>query len=236
MTIATFNIDWAKKYSSKTHINKLEKKLSEFNFDFLILTESVDLELPNYKYKYFSKRIPRNELYEKLNYTEYLKGYDAYRTAIYTNIPSIKKYNVEDDKTSLALEFDTKKGTVVFYVTIIGTWFKKQPFAKKELENCVNDCKRIFIKNKNIVITGDFNTSFLETETDFTINNETTNSLKKLFKELNLYNSTKEIEKNIDHIVIPNIFKYSIKDINVFVNKNELSDHKGVVISLRDNL
>jgi hypothetical protein len=43
MKIATLNIDWARK---KNHLKTVEF-LNQFDFDFLILTEAIDL---NYKY------------------------------------------------------------------------------------------------------------------------------------------------------------------------------------------
>ena len=78
----------------------------------------------------------------------------------------MKKYKVIDDKTNLALEFETELGKIVLYTTIIGTWFKKQPFAQKELENCIKDSKLISKENKNLFIIGDLNTSFLKNEED----------------------------------------------------------------------
>lgn len=55
MKIATWNIDWGRKYRSKTHYQKVEALLIEWDFDVLILTEAIRLNLPNYGYQYFSK-------------------------------------------------------------------------------------------------------------------------------------------------------------------------------------
>ena len=49
MKIATLNIDWCKKFKSE----KVEMFLSQQDFDFLILTEALALNLKNYNFCYF---------------------------------------------------------------------------------------------------------------------------------------------------------------------------------------
>jgi exonuclease III len=230
MKIATLNIDWVRKVSKES----FEKFLGKQDFDFLILTEAINLELAQFDYKYLSEQIPENIEYENLNYTSYLKGEKAYRTIIYSKYSkrNVNEFQLNDKKTSLAIEFDTEFGALVIYSTIIGTWFNKLPFAKKELENCIEDCERIYQLNSNIVIVGDLNTSFLESEKCYSINSATTEALKTLFENLNLVNVTKDIKQNIDHIVIPKRFESSFKESNEFVAKDYLRDHKGVFITL----
>ncbi len=140
MTIATFNIDWAGKSRHSAHSKKIEKFLKDHTFDFLVITEGINLELPNYPFKYFSEQIPENVEYEGLNYSQYLNGEKAFRTIIYSQFPANCICEVSDPKTSLAIEFSTSFGEIVMYATIIGTWFNKKPFAQKELQNCISDC------------------------------------------------------------------------------------------------
>ncbi|WP_394666346.1 endonuclease/exonuclease/phosphatase family protein [uncultured Chryseobacterium sp.] len=227
MKIATLNIDWArkKKFSGTAEF------LNQFDFDFLILTEAVNLDLQNFPYKYLCSSIPENTVYENLNYSEYLNGEKAFRTVLYSKIPYSKKYAVADDKTNLALEFETELGKIVFYCTIIGTWFNRKPFVDIELQNTIRDCRKIEAENKNIFIVGDFNTSFRKGEERFSISSSITETLKSLFKKLNLINSTSEIEENIDHIIIPKGFSDDT-ECGIFVDKNVVSDHKGVFISV----
>lgn len=226
MKIATFNIDWAKKKNPK----KTEEFLNNFDFDFLILTEAVDLNLENFPYKYLCSHIPENIVYENLNYTEYLKGKKAFRTILYSKIPYSTKHKVADDKTNLALEFETEFGNIIFYCTIIGTWFNRKPFVENELQNTIQDCKKLYSINKNLFIVGDFNTSFKIGEEKISINSKTTKALTDLFEDLNLINVTKEIDRNIDHIVIPKAFVSNMIEAKSFVDKNILSDHQGVFI------
>lgn len=233
MKIATLNIDWAKKSKSLNHFKKIEDYLNQYNFDFFILTEVINLNLKNYKFKYTSEQIPENNIYEDLNYSEYLKGEKAFRTIIYSKTKTISKLKVTDNKTSCAFEFETDFGNIIIYATIIGTWFNKQPYAKKELENCINDCEVIYKSNPNLIIVGDLNTSFLENERSYSINKETTESLKKMVEKLKLNNATEKIQKNIDHIIIPKSLEKRIVKSDVFVEKNILSDHQGVYIQLK---
>lgn len=227
MIIATLNIDWAKKGKAK-----IEDYLNQFNFDFLILTEAVDLELKNYPYKFFSEQIPQNIIYETKDYSKILNGEKGYRTAVYSKIPVSKKYFVCDNKTNLALEFETELGNLVIYTAIIGTLFRQKPFVKNELENSIKDCVKIYQTNKNIIIIGDLNTSFNENEKSFTINLETTNALKNLTEKLNLVNVTSNIKENIDHIIIPKLLENNFIENKIFMEKDFLSDHFGVYISL----
>lgn len=233
MKFATLNIDWAEKYKSAKHFKEVEQFIDQQDFDFLVLTEAIDLNLRSFKYKYFSDQIPVHTIYEGLNYTEYLKGEAAFRTIIYSKIPCVKRFNVNEGKTSLALEFETYLGNIIIYATIIGTWFKKQPFAKNELENCIEDCEKIYALNQNLFIIGDLNTSFLESEKHFSINSETTELLKNLFERCNLSNTTDKLEKNIDHIIIPKHFLSKMIESKVFMEKGILSDHKGIEITLK---
>lgn len=232
MKIATLNIDWANKYKSKNHFLKVEKILNNQEFDFLILTEAINLNLKNYPFKYLSENIPENIVYENVNYTEYLKGEKAFRTIIYSKFPSVKKYEVIDAKTSLAYEFKTEMGNIIIYATIIGTLYKKQPFAQKELENCSIDCEKIYNSNPNLIIIGDLNTSFQENEKQFTINPKTTNALKTLFQNLNLFNATENIIQNIDHIILPLSLQERLRDGKAFIEKDQLSDHKGIYVEI----
>jgi endonuclease/exonuclease/phosphatase family metal-dependent hydrolase len=230
MKIATLNIDWSKRVKQQ----EIENYLQQYDFDFLVLTEAIHLNLPIYNYKYLSEQIPENQVYEGLNYTEYLNGEKAFRTIIYSKTSAINSFEVIDNKTSLALEFQTAFGNLVIYSTIIGTWFRKKPFAEKELQNCINDCEKIYQTNQNLIIVGDLNTSFQESEKEFSINQKTTKSLKLLFEKHNLMNVTEQIEKNIDHIIIPRFFKDKLVESKSFVEKNILSDHKGIFINLQN--
>lgn len=228
MKIATLNIDWAKKLKREA----TEAFLSKLHFEKLVITEAISLELPNYLYKYLCEPIPENTVFEGLNYTEYLQGETAYRAIIYSKYPFIKQFDVADSKTSLALEFETDWGNSAIYASIVGTQFRKKPYAQTELNNFIIDCQRIYHKNQNLIIVGDLNTSFRENEKQYSINSKSTHALTTLFDSLGLHVPTNALEKNIDHIVIPKSFNNKMMECDVFVDKDVLSDHKGVFINL----
>jgi len=230
MKIATLNIDWARKTGAKN----IELFIAEKDFDILVLTEAIDLELNCFKFKYLSDQIPENVEYEGLNYTTYLGGKKAYRTIIYSKYPKINNtdFQLKDNRTSLAVEFSTELGNFVFYATIIGTQYKKLPNAKDELYNCIEDCERIYLSHKNLIVIGDLNTSFLPSEKSYSISSATTIALESLFQKLNLFNATKQIEQNIDHIIIPENINNLLIESKEFIPENIFSDHKGVFITL----
>ena len=79
MTIATFNIDWARCYKSKSHIYKIEDALNEVDLDILILTESVNLNLPAFKYIYKTRQLPPVIKVGKVENADYFKRASAHR-------------------------------------------------------------------------------------------------------------------------------------------------------------
>jgi endonuclease/exonuclease/phosphatase family metal-dependent hydrolase len=233
MKIATLNIDWGRKYKSAQHYLKIVQLLNALDVDFLVLTEAVALDLRNFPYQFCCAALPANAEYEGLNYTEYLHGETAYRTMIYSKHTAVQTLETRDARTSIAVEFETKEGNFVLYATIIGTRYKQLPYATTELGNCILDCEKIYQQNKNLMIVGDLNTSFLEHEKEYTINAKTTEELKRLFARLDLINVTENIKTNIDHIIIPQSFLHHTPDVTVFVEKAVLSDHQGVMACIK---
>ena len=236
MTIAILNIDWAKKYKSKTHIHKIENCLNLLNSDILIVTESVDLNLSVYNFIYKTKTLPKDQEYEGLDYSKYLNKEAANRVTIYSKYQSIKSFEVSDPYTSICNQFKTDIGNITIYATIIGTWFKKKPYAEKELYNCINDCMKIYDQTNSLCLAGDLNTSFKQNEKHLQINDDTTNGLKDLCYFCKLDLTTKDIKNNIDHIFLPKHLTSTLKCASdIFVEKNVLSDHQGVLIDILEN-
>jgi len=244
MRIATWNIDWGRKYRSKTHYLNIESFLKEWDFDVLILTEAIQLHLPNYQYRYFSKEIPENVEFAGVNYTHYLRGEQAYRVAIYSKFPAVSFPAVKDEFTSLATEIKINKAdwgeietgfldepqgqSIIVYGSIIGTRFRKLPYAKVELENFLIDCDYLIRQNPNTIIAGDLNTSFLNLEKEYSINQNTTHRIKSKILEMNMLIATENLKSNIDHIIVPNIPESRVVNSEIFIERGVLSDHQGV--------
>ena len=235
MTIAILNIDWAKKYKSKTHIQRIEECINTLNSDILIVTESVDLNLSIYPFNYKTNTLPKDQGYEELDYSKYLNEESANRVTIYSKYQSVKSFEVSDPYTSICNQFNTDAGNITIYATIIGTWFNKKPYAEKELHNCINDCMRIYNQTNSLCLAGDLNTSFKQNEKHLQISEETTIQLKDLCNFCQLDPTTKDIEKNIDHIFLPKHLTSTLKCVsNIFVEKDVLSDHQGIFIEIHE--
>lgn len=232
MKIATLNIDWARKLKR----TNTEAYLNQFDFDILVITEGINIDVQDYPYKYLCESIPVNTVYEGINYTTYLDGEVAYRTIIYSKYPCIKHHEVNDPKTSVAVEFETPLGNLVIYATIVGTQFRKKPYAQTELENMIADCRRIYESDQNLIIVGDLNTSFRKNEKSFSINTATKQALTSLFDDLKLTIPTNVLAENIDHIIISQSFESKIISSKAFVEKDMVSNHKGIYIELYERL
>ncbi|MEO7487072.1 MAG: hypothetical protein ABIU77_08210 [Ferruginibacter sp.] len=232
MIISTLNIDWAKTKATKV---KIEEALLKSASDIIVVTESVQsLNLPGYDYVYHTKIIPDEVLYEGVDYSTMLKGNKAVRVSIFSKYEAIKTYTVTDEYTSICKAFETPKGTLTIYGTIIGTQFTKKPYAENELNNCIADCLRIRSETNTLCLIGDLNTSFLESEKDFEMKGiHSRLALRDLCKTCAFDLSTAGIDENIDHIFVPKKLReyFTIME-KVFVKKNVLSDHKGVSIEI----
>ena len=235
LKIATLNIDWGNKQRSKSHIQKIEAELLKLNSDILGITDSVDsLKLPNYSYSYKTRPIPENTIYEGINYTEYLKGETAIRVAVFSKYESIRSFPVIDEYTSVCNEFNTEIGPLTIYATIVGTRFNKMPFAKTELDNCISDCMRIASLTDNLCLAGDLNTSFRKEDVYYEIKHlSSRRALVDLCEKCKMELTTKNIDENIDHILLPVKLNQKFKaTTSIFVEKNVLSDHKGILVEI----
>ena len=155
------------------------------------------------------------------------------RVSIYSKYEAVTEFKVADVFTSLSLQFQTEVGVLNIYSTIIGTRFNKLPYAKIELDNCVNDCLTIFAENKSLCLVGDLNTAFLPEDFDFQINKDTTSVLIKLATDCNMDMTTADLKENIDHIFVPKGIAENFNiEAKVFIEKGILSDHKGVSIEI----
>lgn len=75
---------------------------------------------------------------------------------------------------------------------------------------------------------------FFNGEERFSISYKMIQSLNNLFEDLKLINTTSEIKENIDHIVIPKVFANKVVKVETFIDKNILSNRKGIYISIQN--
>jgi endonuclease/exonuclease/phosphatase family metal-dependent hydrolase len=235
MKISTLNIDWASKYKSKTHINSIIETLSETASDIIIVTESLQyLKLPGFEYVYQTTVPPKNIFHEGINYTKFLKNEPAVRVAIYSKYEAKSSYEVSDAYTSICKTFETAKGPLTVYATIIGTQFTKRPYAANELKNCITDCIRIYKLTDTLFLAGDLNTSFIDSEINYEMKGiKSRKSLLELCEKCGFDLTTGEIVQNIDHILLPKqmVSQYKVHS-DTFIDKDILSDHLGVFVEI----
>ena len=236
LKIATLNIDWFKK--SKDLQKTIQDEIKKQDLDFLVVNENIEsFSFDDNYYTYHSKSIPTKEEFQHLDYGIYLKGETPVRTTIYSKHQSIQEIKTIDDYTSLCHKFKMDKMEIVIYGTIIGTWGIKyqEEIAKAELNNFKADIQNIFKENENVIIAGDFNTSFFENEKRqlSTINSRT--ELLNFTDNLNIYRATEKIENGIDHIFFSeNLKQFSTFETSSFLENDILKDnpHKGIILEL----
>ena len=236
LKIATLNIDWFKKSKALKRI--IQEEINKQDLDFLIVNENIEsFSFDSTYFEYHSKSIPTNEIFQHLDYGIYLKGETPVRTSIYSKHQSVQEIKTIDNYTSIGHKFTVEGKEIAIYGTIIGTWGIKyqDEIAKIELENFKNDLKKILIENENVIIIGDFNTSFFDIEKRQLPTIKSRTELINFTDNFNIHRATEQIQNCIDHIFISdNLNKISKSKISTFLENNILKDdpHKGIVLEL----
>ena len=237
MKIATLNIDWFKK--SKDLQKTIKDEIRKQDLDFLIVNENIEsFHFDENYFEYHSNSIPIDIEFQHLDYGIYLKGATPIRTSIYAKHQLKKQLKTTDSYTSICCVYLVGQQEIAIYGTIIGTWGLKyqKEIASVELENFKTDIQNILEENENVIVIGDFNTSFFENEKRHlpTINNRT--ELLNFTDNLNIHRATEKIENCIDHIFIShNLKQISNFKTATFLDNNILKDdpHKGIILELQ---
>ena len=228
MKIATWNLERLK---HKKNLNHIVDAIKDINADILILTEYDEQVVFDYPYQEATEFIQEESFGENLN-IEYKPT--ERRVKIFSRYEIVKKIETFNKHTSVCVELKTPKGNLIVYGTIIGILGNRNANFKIDLANQIEDFKRIGSKS-NLCVAGDFNISFSDNHY-FTIHGR--NTLKEVFKELDMQIATAGIGKNIDHIAISNAFLQNKIPSNGWWNKKTkdaippLSDHMGVWATL----
>ena len=218
MKIATWNIERLQKRKNKEIIQSIKQA----NADILILTEASDLIDLSDDYAFSSKTIL---LHDSIN--NYRT--DERRVIIYSKFPIIKTVETYDDKTSCCAEIETPFGNLVVYGTLIGIYGNRRTCFMQDLDKQIEDINKIS-QLGSLCFAGDLNISFAD---NYYFTKAGREKLNQVFITNNLFNLTKEIPKNIDHIVVSanlvDKIKHTIKTWN---HAKKLSDHIGVCVEL----
>lgn len=236
MKIAVINIDWFKK--SKDLQSKIQSEITNQDLDFLVVNENIEnFSFNKNFFSYHTDSIPTDEEFQYLNYGIYLKGQIPIRTSIYSKHKSIQEIITNDSYTSICHKFSIQNKQICIYGTIIGTWGMKyqEEIGKRELQNFKDDVQNILLNNKNVIIVGDFNTSFFEAEKRQLFKINSRKELLNFTNKQNIYRATEKVENCIDHIFISNNFlEISTLSISTFLDNDILKDnpHKGILLEM----
>ena len=218
MKILTWNLERPKKFDEL-----VLAKISEFNADILILTETNSLINPGKEYSFVETKILEKG-FDGINYQS-----GENRTTIWTKFKINKQYKTSDEFTNVCAEIETPNGLLRIYGTIIGVFGGIGERFKLDLENQLSDFENLCAENF-FCIGGDFNVTFSGRAYP---SHEARNKLNSTFEKLNLKNLTSEILNNVDHIVLSKKFVENKKIIiETWNHDKKLSDHIGICITL----
>lgn len=216
MKIATWNVERLK------HRNKLSEMLKscdECDADILVLTET-DIQLrPLYPYSIETKPLFDSKI--KYSSTER-------RVSIFSKYPCIRKYETFDDCTAICGEFETERGNLLVYGTIIGIFGNRHPTFSEDLAKQIEDIRRLSAHGKSICICGDYNCSFSD---NYYFTKAGRSQILDFHKQVGIRLLSTDVPECIDHIAISTDF---VGDANIEVSEwnvqKILSDHKGVAV------
>jgi hypothetical protein len=237
LKIGTLNIDWFKRKNKIGQI--IIDEINKQELDFLIVTENI----ASFKFNenYFAnstKAIPTDKEFRYLDYGKYLKGEIPVRCTIFSKYKPIQAISVADAHTCIAHKYLVENKELIIYASIIGTWGiqHQKEIAKQEFDNFKTDIESILLQNENVIIAGDFNTSFIENEKRELPQIKSRAELLDFTKLHNIKRSTENIENCIDHIFISQkLFEASNNFTTTFLDNNILTDepHKGIVLNIQ---
>ena len=192
--------------------------------DILVLTETDARLHPNYRCACHTLLLSEEEpVY--YNPTEN-------RVSVFTNYPCTAYYTTYDPRTALCVELETERGALLVYGTIIGVFGNRHPGFKRDIVEQVKDYKRLADTGKPLCVIGDYNLSFSDNWYYTGFGRET---LIQSFKENHLRLLTAERAKCIDHIAVSEDFigncGVEIQEWNL---EKKLSDHKGIMVTVKD--
>lgn len=216
MKIATWNLERLIKNKNEA----LLAKIKEIDADIFVLTETNEaIGLEGYN------SVSTEKLDKRQDGIDYKKGEN--RVSIWTKYPIIKTYETYDCFTGVCADLQTPQGVLTVYGTIIGVFANKQPRFGEDLFGQVADFNRIF-PGRQVCIIGDLNIMF----SGFAYpSHKARNTMNEACSKFELLNTTAELPKNVDHIILSTSFLKDRAYENETWNEDErLSDHKGVCL------
>ena len=218
MKIATWNLE---RLINKKH-EAVQAQIKAVDADIFVLTETSEtIILENYH------SVLTGVLSHGQDGIPYKEGEN--RVTIWTKYPILKTYGTYDAFTSVCADIETPLGVLTVYGTIIGVFANKQPRFDHDIFGQVEDFKRIF-PNKNVCIIGDLNIMF----SGFAYpSHKARNTMNQVCEDFELTNTTADLPKNVDHIILSDGFMEGFNlEIETWNEDLKWSDHKGVCIQI----
>ena len=218
MKIATWNLERPKTNSAR--IRKIEEVLKALEADILILTETNEHISPGeFYYSYHSQQLPM---------PYYSVG--ERRVTILAKYKLLNTYPTFRNDTSICVEFETPLGCLIVYGTVAGIHGNRRKDFMADLQQQMEDLRKIGLLNKPLCYAGDLNISFSD---NYYFTKAGRTLMQETFSELALSVTTRDIPQNIDHIVISDGYLKGKKvTCSTWNHDKKLSDHFGVMIDI----
>ena len=218
MRIATWNVE---RLSHQNRLPGILEELRRVDADVLVLTETDRRIQPDVLYAYHTPLLSEAVSGDYYRLTEN-------RVSIFTKYPSICQYPVTDANTSLCVELDIGRGTLVVYGTICGIYGNRRPSFRQDIKAQMEDVRRLAEQGHAICLCGDFNCSFSD---NYYFTNWAREKLMEVFAACDLELVTAGQPECIDHIALSSSFLCgqtpTVQEWNL---DKTLSDHKGICI------
>lgn len=218
MRIATWNVE---RLSPQKRLSGIVAELRRVEADILVLTETDRRIQPAYPYAYHTPLLSETVEGDYYRPTEN-------RVSIFTKFPPIRQYPVTDANTSLCVEFDTERGSLVVYGTIFGIHGNRRPSFRQDILQQMEDVRRLAEQGHAICLCGDFNCSFSD---NYYFTNWERETLSETFAAYDLELVTAGQPECIDHIALSRNFlrerEAAVQEWNL---DKAFSDHKGICI------
>lgn len=216
MKIATWNVERLK---HRNKLNELMRCCDECDADILVLTETDSQLSPSYPY--CIETLPPHDVTTGYNPTER-------RVSIFSKYPCIRKYETYDEHTTICGEFETERGNLLVYGTIIGVFGNRHHTFSEALTKQIEDMGRLSSLGKKLCICGDYNCSFSD---NYYFTKDGRSQLLDAFEQIGVRMLTLDVPECVDHIAVSSDF---VGNANIEVSEwnvhKFLSDHKGVAV------
>ena len=222
MRIATWNVERIKR---KAHLDMLSAECERIGADILVLTETDKRLCPDFKYRH---ETPLMAAIQPSLYTP-----TENRVSVYTNYPCVRQHKTYDEASSLCVELETERGSLLVYGTIVGIYGNRHSSFAEELKRQAADISRLSRLGDGICICGDFNCSFSDS---YYFTKLGQNIFLKTFAQNDIHLLTADAPECIDHIAITaRLVGNSPVHIEEWNIDKKLSDHKGIMAELCEN-